>query len=43
LQELRTWAIERRREPAGPVRMVVVAKTPSDGSEPDTQFAVPLR
>ncbi|MBR7830774.1 MerR family transcriptional regulator [Actinospica sp. MGRD01-02] len=43
LQELRTWAIERRREPAGPVRMVLVAKTPSDAAGPDTQFAVPLR
>lgn len=43
LQELRTWAIEQRREPAGPVRMVLIAKTPSDGTGPDTQFAVPLR
>ena len=43
LQELRTWAIEQRRESAGPIRMVLVVRKPLDGSGPDTQFAVPLR
>ena len=43
LQELRAWAVAQRREPAGPIRMVLVLKTPSDGTGPDTQFAVPLR
>ncbi|HET9169639.1 MAG TPA: helix-turn-helix domain-containing protein [Actinospica sp.] len=43
LQELRAWAIEQRREAAGPIRMVLVAKTPPDGTGPDTQFAVPVR
>jgi DNA-binding transcriptional MerR regulator len=43
LQELRSWALEQRREAAGPVRMVLVLRTPSDGKGPDTQFAVPLR
>ncbi|HTJ65893.1 MAG TPA: helix-turn-helix domain-containing protein [Actinospica sp.] len=43
LQELRAWAIEHRREAAGPVRMLLVPKRPSDGTGPDTQFAVPVR
>jgi DNA-binding transcriptional MerR regulator len=43
LQELRAWALEHRRESAGPIRMVLVVSKPLDGSGPDTQFAVPLR
>lgn len=43
LNELRAWALEHRRDAAGPVRMVLVMKVPSDGTGPDTQFAVPLR
>ncbi|HEX4788402.1 MAG TPA: helix-turn-helix domain-containing protein [Actinospica sp.] len=43
LQELRAWAVEHRRESAGPVRMVLVPRTPSDGTGPDTEFAVSLR
>jgi DNA-binding transcriptional MerR regulator len=43
LRELRAWALEQRRESAGPIRMVLVVGKPLDGGGPDTQFAVPLR
>jgi len=43
LQDLRAWALEQRRKSTGAVRMVLIARSPSDGDGPDAQFAVPLR
>lgn len=43
LQELRTWAVENRREASGGIRMLLVRNPANGAAGPDTQFTVPLR
>ncbi|WP_036325013.1 MerR family transcriptional regulator [Microbispora sp. ATCC PTA-5024] len=43
IEALVAWARQRRREPSGGLRLVLVPNPASEGRGPDNQFALPLR